>query len=95
MTSLFRSDTNEPLNEAIQPDHPGIKAEDKEEMQQLFTLINELPENQRTALILTRIEDRSQREVAEIMNTTVKAVEALLQRAKQALAKKLKDREGF
>jgi len=95
ITSLFRSDTNEPLSEAIHFNHPGIKAEDKEEMKQLFALINELPENQRTALILTRIEDRPQREVAEIMNTTVKAVEALLQRAKQTLAKKLKDSEGF
>jgi len=95
ITSLFHSETNEPLSEALYFDHPGIKAEDKEEMKQLFALINELPENQRTALILTRIEDRPQHEVAEIMNTTVKAVEALLQRAKQTLTKKLKDSEGF
>ena len=95
MTSLFRSNTNEPLNEVVHFDHPGVKAEHKEEMQQLFILINELPKNQRTALILTRIEDRPQREVAEIMNTSVKAIESLLQRAKQALEKKLKEREGF
>lgn len=95
ITSLFRTGNNDHVNEAIHFDHPGIKAEDKEEMMQLFGLINELPENQRTALILTKIEDRPQREVAEIMNTTVKAVEALLQRAKQTLSKKLKDSEGF
>jgi RNA polymerase sigma-70 factor (ECF subfamily) len=94
-TSIFNKESGEPLNEAIHFDHPGIAAEDKEELQQLFALINELPENQKTALILTRIEDRPQKEVAEIMNTSVKAVESLLQRAKQALAKKIKDNEGF
>jgi RNA polymerase sigma-70 factor (ECF subfamily) len=95
ISSLFQKGSGEPLNEAIHFDHPGIATEDKEELQQLFALINELPENQKTALILTRIEDRPQKEVAEIMNTSVKAVESLLQRAKQALAKKLKDNEGF
>jgi len=92
---LFQKESNEPIHEAIHFDHPGIAAEDKEELQQLFSAINELPENQKTALILTRIEDRPQKEVAEIMNTSVKAVESLLQRAKQTLAKKLKDSEGL
>jgi RNA polymerase sigma-70 factor (ECF subfamily) len=75
--------------------HPGVAAESKQEMQELFRAIHSLPENQQTALILTRIEDRSQKEVAEIMNVSVKAVESLLQRAKQALIKKLKNSEGI
>lgn len=95
LSSLFSSETNEPIDEAIHFDHPGILAEDKEELHQLLSIINQLPETQKTALILTKIEDRSQREVAEIMETTVKAVESLLQRAKQTLAKKLKDSEGI
>jgi RNA polymerase sigma-70 factor, ECF subfamily len=95
ISSLFQKESNEPIHEAIHFDHPGIAAEDKEELQQLFSAINELPENQKTALILTRIEDRPQKEVAEIMNTSVKAVESLLQRAKQTLARKLKDSEGL
>jgi len=95
ITSLFQKDSGEPVHEAIHFDHPGIATEDKEELQQLFSAINELPESQKTALILTRIEDRPQKEAAEIMNTSVKAVESLLQRAKQTLAKRLKDSEGF
>ena len=95
ISSLFNSETNEPITDAAHFNHPGIAAEDKEELQQLLKLVNELPENQKTALILVRIEDRTQKEVAEIMNTSVKAVESLLQRAKQGLAKKLNEREGL
>jgi RNA polymerase sigma factor (sigma-70 family) len=47
------------------------------------------------ALILTRIEGRTQKEVADIMQLSIKAVESLLQRAKQGLIKKLKNSEGF
>jgi RNA polymerase sigma factor (sigma-70 family) len=95
ITSLFRSETNEPVSETAHFNHPGISAEDKEDLQQLLLRINELPESQKAALILVKIEDRTQKEAAEIMNTTVKAVESLLQRAKQALAKKLNEREGL
>jgi RNA polymerase sigma-70 factor (ECF subfamily) len=94
LSSLFNSETNEPITDAAHFNHPGIAAEDKE-VQQLLKLVNELPENQKTALILVRIEDRTQKEVAEIMNISVKAVESLLQRAKQGLAKKLNEREGL
>jgi RNA polymerase sigma-70 factor (ECF subfamily) len=95
ISSLFKGDSNEPVVDAADFNHPGIAAEDKEELQQLLLLINELPGSQKTALILVKIENRTQKEVAEIMNTSVKAVESLLQRAKQTLAKKLNDREGL
>jgi RNA polymerase sigma-70 factor (ECF subfamily) len=95
ISSLFHTESNEPLVEAADFNHPGVAAEDKEEIQLLFKLINELPENQKTALILSKIEDRSQKEVAEIMNTSMKAVESLIQRAKQSLAKKINDSEGL
>lgn len=51
--------------------------------------IDSLPENQRTAIVLSKYDDLSQREIAEIMNTTEGAVEALLQRAKNNLRQKL------
>lgn len=87
--TLFQKETNEPIPEAISFHHPGVALEDKEALQRLFHFINQLPNNQKTALILTKIEDRPQKEVAEIMNISVKAVESLLQRAKQTLSKKL------
>lgn len=51
--------------------------------------LDSLPENQRTAIILSRYDDLPQKEVAEIMNITEGAVEALLQRAKKNLREKL------
>lgn len=94
ITSLFSTETNEPLEDVAHFNHPGVLAEDREALQQVFACINQLPYNQRTALILARLEDKSQKEIAEIMGITAKAAESLLQRAKQSLQKKLNNSEG-
>lgn len=75
-------------------DHPGVKLEQKQEMERIFTCINDLPHNQKTALLLSKTEQKSQAEIAEIMGLSVKAVESLVQRAKTNLADKLKQNEG-
>lgn len=75
-------------------DHPGVKLEQKQEMERIFTCINELPHNQKTALLLSKTEHRSQTEIAEIMGLSVKAVESLVQRAKTNLLQKLNRSEG-
>ncbi len=95
LSPLFYAESNEPISNAVYVNHPGIQTENKEAIESLLQIIYTLPENQKTAIILCRIEDRSQKEVAEIMNTSVKAVESLLQRAKQKIKNKLKDREGL
>lgn len=51
--------------------------------------LNSLPENQRTAIILSKYDELSQREIASIMETTEGAVEALIQRAKVNLRERL------
>jgi RNA polymerase sigma-70 factor, ECF subfamily len=51
--------------------------------------LDSLPGNQRTVMILSKYDDLSQKEIASIMKTTEGAVEALLQRAKANLRKKL------
>jgi RNA polymerase sigma factor (sigma-70 family) len=94
VTAFFKPGSNEPVNDVVNFNHPGVAAEDKEALQQIFGFINALPVNQRTAFILSRLEDKSQKEIAEIMNLTTKAVESLLQRAKQSLQKKLNNHEG-
>jgi len=70
-------------------DHPGIILEQKTQAKYLFNAINQLPQNQKTAFILAYIEDLPQQEIADIMNTSLKAVESLLQRAKKHLREKL------
>lgn len=75
--------------------HPGVLLENKEATENIFRLINELPPNQKTALILKTIDELSQKEIADVMEISVKAVESLLSRAKSNLKEKLKNTEGF
>lgn len=91
LTTLFFPNSNEPLYEVAHFDHPGAVLESKESLMTIFQYINQLPDNQKTALILLKIEQKSQTEVAEIMNISVKAVESILQRAKNNLAKNLQN----
>ena len=69
--------------------HPGVLTENKEQSAILFKAINQLPENQKTAFILQKLQDKGQREIAEIMQMNEGAVESLLSRAKANLKKLL------
>jgi RNA polymerase sigma-70 factor, ECF subfamily len=71
--------------------HPGVKMENKENAAVLFKAVNELPAHQKTAFILNKTENLSYREIAEIMESSESAVDALLQRAKKNLQKNLKE----
>lgn len=51
--------------------------------------LDSLPPNQRAAIVLSKYDDLPQKEIAEIMNTTEGAVEALIQRAKANLRESL------
>jgi len=89
LTGLFHPESGEELREISHFDHPGIEIEKKEKARFLFKAIEGLPENQKTAFILWHIEELPQKEIAEIMQSSVKAVESLLQRAKANLRKEL------
>jgi RNA polymerase sigma-70 factor (ECF subfamily) len=86
---LFHKDTGEAINDPVTFEHPGVQLERKEKARYLFEAIETLPDSQKTAFVLTHVEELSQKEVAEIMGLSVKAVESLLQRAKNNLRKKL------
>lgn len=70
-------------------EHPGILLENKEQAAILYSVINELPENQKTAFILSKIDGLPNPEVSEIMQLSLSSVESLLFRAKTALREKL------
>ncbi len=70
-------------------DHPGVILENKEKAKYLFKAIESLPATQKTAFILSFIEELPRQEVADIMQTSLKAVESLLQRAKKNLRLRL------
>jgi RNA polymerase sigma-70 factor (ECF subfamily) len=86
MQRLF-GEANEPLHEIPDFNHPGVTLDRKENAAKLFKAISQLPENQKTAFTLHKLEDLSYQEISEVMHTSVPAVESLMHRAKQNLRK--------
>jgi len=70
-------------------DHPGIALEQKERVEILFREIGRLPENQKVAFTLHKVEGLAYKEIAAVMETTLPAVESLMHRAKKNLQKQL------
>jgi RNA polymerase sigma factor (sigma-70 family) len=62
------------------------KVHKREEFRQLIADVQDLPETQRTALLLREIDALSYEQIAEAMETTVPSVKSLLVRARVSLA---------
>jgi RNA polymerase sigma factor (sigma-70 family) len=69
--------------------NPAANLENQELKQELQRAIDSLPDKQRTAFILDKLEDLPYKEIAEVMQTSISAVESLLHRAKLNLQKQL------
>lgn len=69
--------------------HPGVLLENQERASILFQAIDRLPEKQKTAFVLHKLEDLPYGEIAQVMALSLSAVEALLFRARQNLQKML------
>ena len=91
LVSLFgdKKDESKPLDV---PDfvHPGVIAENKELATTLFKAINQLPDNQKVAFTLCKMDGLNYAEIAEVMQVSTPSVESLLFRAKQNLQKQLR-----
>ena len=70
-------------------DRPDLEAENNQRRENLYRAINELPERQRVAFSLSKFDDLSYREIADVMELSVASVESLIHRAKLNLQKKL------
>jgi RNA polymerase sigma-70 factor, ECF subfamily len=66
-----------------------MQARDREQQTAVEAALAELPERQRTAVALFYHEELSQKEAAEIMGITPKAVESLIGRAREALKERM------
>ncbi|MEO7766679.1 MAG: RNA polymerase sigma factor [Ferruginibacter sp.] len=88
MQSIFGNQEAE-QNFAVEFDHPGVQLEKKESAAELFKALKQLPDKQRIAFTLHKLEGQSHLEIAEIMNTSLYAVESLVGRAKNNLRKVL------
>jgi RNA polymerase sigma-70 factor (ECF subfamily) len=87
--SFFSKGDDDVSSRVAEPSEHDKTFENNERKQILEKAINSLPENQKTAFILSKYEELSYKEITEIMNISLASVESLLQRAKQNLQKKL------
>ena len=77
----------------IVPDfeHPGIVLEKQEVANELYNAISQLPDNQRSAFTLHKLEQMSYAEISDVLGVSLSAVESLMHRARQNLKKTLED----
>ena len=79
-----------PVFEDLGSPTPGADLEGDEVSRAVRIAVDQLPEQQRLALVLTRFHGCSYEDVAEAMKTTVPAVKSLLTRARENLRKLLR-----
>ncbi|MFN0214878.1 MAG: RNA polymerase sigma factor [Saprospiraceae bacterium] len=85
LQSIFESDGVKLAMDKPHFQHPGVLMENKERAQMLFLAIEKLPDKQKTAFVLHKLEDMPYAEIAEVMELSLASVESLLFRAKQNL----------
>lgn len=90
LTQLFH-ESGEPISDAGDFVHPGVVAENKEKAAVLYKAINQLPETQKVAFLLSETDGLSYGEISEILGTSVSSIESLLFRARKNLRKILAD----
>ena len=92
-TDRLRKKRGSSLDDVAEPVDETPSAATQLQLRERADALNEamadLPERQRIALHLRHFSERSNSEIAEILETSVEAVESLLARAKRALADRL------
>ena len=91
---LLRSRKSKKRSGLVQRLFGGVTLDRKENAAKLFKAIAQLPENQKIAFTLHKLEDLSYQEVSETMKTSLAAVESLMHRAKLNLRKLLEKELG-
>lgn len=92
--AFIKALTGDLKEENIHPpdfEHPGVLFEKKEKANELFKALKKIPDKQKVAFTLNKLEGLSYHEIADIMETTLFAVESLIGRAKANLRKQLKE----
>ena len=85
----FNKEYREVSNDAADFNHPGVMAENEEQSRILFRAVEKLPESQKIAFTLHKLEGLSYEQIAAVMQKTLSSVESLMHRAKSNLKKEL------
>jgi len=76
-------------DDRIEFNHPGVILEQKQAVSEILNQLNQLPPKQKGAILLKVIDGLSQKEIAEVLDLSEKAVESLLSRARVNMKKEL------
>jgi len=87
LSAFFAPGTGDAPAEPSHAMHPGVVAEQREQLAILFKALNRLPHNQHMAWVLVEMEDLPYKEISEVMRVSVSSVESLLFRARKNLKK--------
>lgn len=85
----FNKENREVSNDAVDFNHPGVQVENEEQSRILFRAVEKLPESQKIAFTLHKLEGLSYEQIAAVMQKTLSSVESLMHRAKSNLKKEL------
>lgn len=94
---VMRAPRSEGLDETAEPVDESANAVDGIQRQQVYgrlgDALDRLPPQQKAAVVLSYYEELSNQEVADVMGTSVSAVESLLKRARKGLREFLRHSE--
>jgi len=87
-----KSNVTGELNDELESkDRPASAPEQDERLDALKNALEQLPERQRSAIILSHYQGFSNREIAQVMDVSVDALESILARARRGLRAQLSD----
>ncbi len=91
LVSIFsKSDERTEAMDIPDFNHPGVILENKQRAAVLFKAIEQLPDAQKTAFTLHKLQGLSYENIAEVMNVSLASTESTIHRAKTNLKKSLK-----
>lgn len=91
MKNVFSGESLQEELKTPEDSNPAKQVEKQDRLRILNEALDSLPENQRVAFTLSKYDELSYMEIAEILKTTIPAVESLIHRAKNNLKKRLSD----
>ena len=92
MRQRFRQQQSRPREVELEHDVPAVEAaDDAPSVDDLVRALQRIPPTQRQALVLRELEGRPYVEIAQMLDVSVSALEALLFRARRSLAEELEN----
>ena len=86
---LEDKNSNPAENIPDQEEDAESKVSNNEQVNEMFSLIDQLPDKQKTAITLNKLEGLSYREISKIMNISVTETGVLINRAKKKIQKQM------